>query len=261
MPPEIEKLMASTPSAIAWPTAAAESDGKQPSSAADLVDRDVGARRDAVDGAAVDPERVGVRDRAAGRGGRGVGAVAVGVTGAVGVHLAADDRVVGVQERLAGDQLVLADERVAGRRQRVVAEVAGARGAVRLGRGRGQVAVVDIGGVLGPGAGVQHPHDRALAGVLGGLPELVVDGRGADERRAGVGQELLAARPSGPRPRRAASTAPRPGCRAGSARHHHRRCAAASAPSRPGRASRNAVQEALLDALHDSPGSGGPRRS
>jgi hypothetical protein len=32
VPPEIEKLMARTPSAIAWPTAAAESDEKQPCS-------------------------------------------------------------------------------------------------------------------------------------------------------------------------------------------------------------------------------------
>ena len=86
-----------------WPaaTAAAESVLKQPCDAADLVDGHVRAGGDAVDRAPVDAERVGVGHRAAGGGGGGVGAVAVGVAGAVGVDSRRpDDRVVGVEERL-----------------------------------------------------------------------------------------------------------------------------------------------------------------
>ena len=86
------------------------------------------------------------------------------------------------------DQLVVALEHVGRRGQRVVAEVAGPRGAVGPG-GRCRHAAVGKGGVLGPAAAVEHAHDHALAGV-GGPAELVVQGGGADEPGAGVGDEL-----------------------------------------------------------------------
>ena len=61
--------------------------------------------------------------------------MAAGCTGRVGVDLAAHDRAVGVDERLAADELVVAGEHVDGRGQGVVAEVAGLRGAAGLAGG------------------------------------------------------------------------------------------------------------------------------
>ena len=81
--------MTSTPSRIACATAAAESEPKQPSAPQTLYIDDPRAGRDAGDRAAVDAEDRRAGDRVAGRGGRGVGAVAVGVAGGVGVHLVA----------------------------------------------------------------------------------------------------------------------------------------------------------------------------
>ena len=63
-----------------------------------------------------------------------MGAVPVAVAGRVGVDLTANDGVVGVEERLAADQLVVALEHVDGRRQRVVTEVARPRVTARLRR-------------------------------------------------------------------------------------------------------------------------------
>ena len=92
-----------------------------------------------------------------------MGAVAVAVTGRAGVGVVgAGGRVVVVGEVRAADELVLADEHVVCRRQRVVAEVALA------GPGPGgarQVALVGEGGMLGPDAGVEVAVDDALAGV------------------------------------------------------------------------------------------------
>src|SRR4029453_18679390 len=91
-----------------------------------------------------------------GGGGGGVGAVAVGVAGGLVDLGAGVDRVIGRHEPLAGDQLVVALEHVRGRGQRVVAEVAGPLVAVGP-RRRCRHAAVGEGGVLGPGAGVDHP--------------------------------------------------------------------------------------------------------
>ena len=157
--------MTLTPSRIACSTAAALSEPKQPSSAAHLVLDDPGAGSDAADRAAVDAEDRRVATDVAGRGARGVGAVAVAVTGGVRVDLAADDRVVG-RRGTAGRRSACGC-----RRTRRLAGVSGlspksqARG-VAVGRGRrvAERRVVGERRVLGPHAGVEVAEDHALAG-------------------------------------------------------------------------------------------------
>ena len=65
----------------------------------------------------------------------------------------AEDGVVGGEERLARDELPLADEDVGRGRQRVVAEVAGPRRAVGLRRRGRQCAGIGERRMLRPGAG------------------------------------------------------------------------------------------------------------
>ena len=159
-----------------------------PLRAARLVDGDVGPWRDPGDLAPVPPEQRGGADDAPGRRRRRVRAVPDVVACAVGVGVVVDE-VVHVEERLAGDELVLALERPVGTGiGRVGPELAGALrlvGARRRGRDR---AVVDERRVLGPGAGVEHPDDHAPTGARP-TAELVPHGRGADEAGAGVGRQ------------------------------------------------------------------------
>ena len=126
----------------------------------------------------------------------GVRAVAVAVTGRV-VRLgggARRVRQVGRRGTAAPPiSLLLQTNDVGRRRQRVVAEVAGARRAVGLGRRGAEVALVGEGRVLRPGAGVEHADDDARAGVARAA-EVGVDAVGADELGARVGERLRAAR-------------------------------------------------------------------
>ena len=92
VPPEIEKLMTSTPSRIACPTAARRVGAEAALRSADLVLHDPGAGRDAVDGAALDAEDRRVVDDVAGRRARRVRAVAVAVASGAGERVAAARR-------------------------------------------------------------------------------------------------------------------------------------------------------------------------
>ncbi len=131
---------------------------------ADLVDRDPGAGRDAVDRAPLDTEHLGRADRRRRRWWSRCGCRGRRCPAPIRVDLATDHRVVGVDERLASDQLVVALEDVDLRGQRVVTEVAGPG---RTGRGR-KVALVGEGRVLRPGAAVEYAEDHALAGACSG---------------------------------------------------------------------------------------------
>ncbi len=181
--------MTSTPSKMACSTAAMESEPKQPLEAAHLVGDDRGAGGHAGDRASVDAEDRRLVDDGAGRRAGGVGAVAVAVASGVGVHLAALDEVVGVDEGVAADHLVVAREHVGARGERVVAEVALDGAALGVGGGGRQVPVVGEGRVLGPGAAVEGSEHDALTG--GCLPtQRRPHGRRADELGARVRLEL-----------------------------------------------------------------------
>ena len=167
VPPEIEKLITLTPSRIACSTAAAESESKQPSMPQTLYTDTQAPGAMPLIGPRSTPNTLAEASDVAGRRARRVRAVAVAVAGRVDTARPRPGlRPTGRSSRnaCAADQLVVADERVVRRRQRVVAEVAGSRGTVSVRRRRGMWPWFGERRVLGPGAGVEHAEDDPCAG-------------------------------------------------------------------------------------------------
>ena len=164
-----------------------------PLGAADLEHLDVGTRRDAGDDPAVDPEDRRRDTGVAGSRGRGVGAVAVVVTGAqelAGVSRAGPTASYVAMNRSAPMSLSL---QVNGASPGVALPNSHSRTPVERRRRRriwlaGRIGI-RVGRMLGPDARVEDADDDALAGALLAT-ELRPDGRRADERRRGVGLEL-----------------------------------------------------------------------
>ena len=182
-PPEIEKLMTSTPSMIACSMAVDRIGAEAAVCQADPVLDHARAGGDAADRTALDAVEDRRGDAVAGGRRRGVGAVAVGVTRRADAGVLVTELVcagpvdghVGGGHGVGADDLVVARERRAERRVGAVAELASAQPT----SGRAEAA----GGehrVLWPDARVDDAHDHVAAG-LGRSTEGRPDGLGADE--------------------------------------------------------------------------------